>query len=118
MSEDHDALALPLGIQHVGKVAAPCTQNAAMGPEGLPVHHEEHVTVDALIQKPGGGRRGVDREQVEEGSGECLSSVSPFQSLISCRKALSPLQATPITDPLGKGHQMPHAPSHRCRNSS
>lgn len=90
MSEDHDALALPFGIQHVGKVGATCTQNAAMGPEGLPVHHKEHIAVDALIQKPGGEEEG--REQVEEGSGECLSSVSPFQSLISsCRKALSPL---------------------------
>lgn len=38
-----------------------------MGPEGLPVHYEEHVTVAALIQKPG---------QVEGDSAEYLSSVS------------------------------------------
>lgn len=63
MSEDHDALALPLGIQHVGKVGAACTQNAAMGPEGLPVHHKEHIAVDALVQKPGEMRRGAGEER-------------------------------------------------------
>lgn len=39
-----------------------------MDPEGLPMHHEDHIAVDALIQKPG-------EEQVE-GSAEHLSSVS------------------------------------------
>lgn len=53
--EDHSALALPLGVQHVGEVGAACTQDAAMCPEGLPVHHKDHVAVDALLQKPGEG---------------------------------------------------------------
>jgi hypothetical protein len=57
--ENHDALALPLGVQHVGEVGAACTQNAAMCPEWLSVHDEDHVAVDALFQKPGEGGKGV-----------------------------------------------------------
>lgn len=66
--EDHNALALPFGVQHVGKVSAACTQDAAMGLERFPMHHEDHIAVNALIQKSGKGQ--MDRDSAED-----LSSV-------------------------------------------
>lgn len=55
MPQDHDVLALPFGVQHVGKVGTAHTQDTAMCPEGLPVHHKNHIAMDALLQKPGEG---------------------------------------------------------------
>lgn len=57
--ENHDALALPLGVQHVGKVGTASTEDAAMGPERLSVYHKDHIAVDALFQKPGKSQEGL-----------------------------------------------------------
>lgn len=59
--KDHNTLALPLGVQHVGEVGTASTQDAAVSPERPPMHHEDHVTVDALLQKPGEQSRGAQQ---------------------------------------------------------
>lgn len=51
--ENHNALALPFGVQHVGEVGAASTEDTTVCPERLSVYHEDHITVDALFQKPG-----------------------------------------------------------------
>lgn len=56
--ENHNTLALPLGVQHVGEVGAASTEDTTVCPERLSVYHEDHVTVDALFQKPGKARKG------------------------------------------------------------
>lgn len=58
MPEDHDALAPPFGVRHVGKVGIVCTEDAAMGLKGLPMHHKGHIIVAGLIHKPGKGQVG------------------------------------------------------------
>lgn len=57
--ENHDALALPLGVQHVGEVGTASTKDAAMGPERLSMYHKDHIAMDALFQKPGKSQEGL-----------------------------------------------------------
>lgn len=98
MPKDHDILALPFGVQHVGKVGTACTQHTAMCPEGLPVHHKDHVTMDALLQEPG-------EEQAEQ------VFSRPFPQ--PCRRVLSPTPCTPSPAP-----HLTAAGSHRSSPAS
>lgn len=59
MPEDHHALALPLGVKHVGEVGASSSQDAPVCPEPLSMYHEDHITVDTLLQEPGDSEGGA-----------------------------------------------------------
>lgn len=102
--ENHDALALPLGVQHVGEVGTASTEDTAMGPEWLSVYHKDHITVDALFQKTGKSQKGCCIIQATTGSPRPLSTLTHLNPL-RVHKANPPvLQAPP--------------PAHRCRKSS